>query len=352
MTRNQIEYLKYQESKRANIAQETETNRANVVREQQNLAMLGETSRHNLATEGLSMQQFLEQSRHNLETEAETKRSHLVNELELSTHNRNTEAETARANRAAEQHRIDQLNETIRANRSSESLRSRELQERERASRASEALTRQRNDETERANRVAEQLREQQFAHQQVIDTRKLDIEQYKADETHRSNLVYEGVAIADKVTRAGQLAENIRADLANEAENARHHIAMELKNYQPVVTLNNSSSSAGSISSSSSGNGQNPTLPSSPKSPQLPPSGGGSGSQPPKLVSTVVISDPYRGVAGEVTDAILGNNVQIVQQRYSDGSSKYFEEEIRNGRIISRKQISENEARRKAAKK
>ena len=66
MTNNQIQYLKYLEDKRSNIARETETNRDNTAR-------LQETNRYNTIYTG-------ETGRSNLARETETNRSNLANE--------------------------------------------------------------------------------------------------------------------------------------------------------------------------------------------------------------------------------------------------------------------------------
>lgn len=66
MTNNQIQYLKYVEDKRSNLARETETNR-------DNLGRLGETQRYNTLS-------TTETGRSNRTRETETNRSNLANE--------------------------------------------------------------------------------------------------------------------------------------------------------------------------------------------------------------------------------------------------------------------------------
>lgn len=80
MTDIQVKYWDLQENKRHNLAYETETNRHNVVGEQQNAIMLGENIRHNKATESethranlrneeLGFATLREAKRHNTATE-------------------------------------------------------------------------------------------------------------------------------------------------------------------------------------------------------------------------------------------------------------------------------------------
>lgn len=84
MTKNQIEYQKHLEQTRANIARESETNRANLAGEQLRGQELAETSRHNVVTEG-------ETERSNRTKEAEAQRSNLAKEAE--TYRKNTASE-------------------------------------------------------------------------------------------------------------------------------------------------------------------------------------------------------------------------------------------------------------------
>lgn len=91
MTKNQLDYLGLEETKRSNLARETETHR-------NNLATETEINRSNVARE-------VETNRHNVATEAETHRSNLVGEQlqgqrneEEGRHNRAVEQETERNN--------------------------------------------------------------------------------------------------------------------------------------------------------------------------------------------------------------------------------------------------------------
>lgn len=102
MTANQIAYWNYVENKRSNQARERLTGEANV-----------ETRRSNIARESETM-------RSNLAREAETLRSNQANELIARTRAR----EEARANRAKEDISSRTLGETVRSNKAKEQLTS------------------------------------------------------------------------------------------------------------------------------------------------------------------------------------------------------------------------------------
>lgn len=109
MTTNQLAYLNYLETNRANLARERENVRYNDL-------TTGETRRHNVATESITAAELDERVRHNITSEnqqdainAETQRSNVAREQENKRHNLASEskdvrtiAETERANRAAE----------------------------------------------------------------------------------------------------------------------------------------------------------------------------------------------------------------------------------------------------------
>lgn len=88
MTANQIAYWNLQETKRSNLAKESETSRHNLATEGKDLATLQETSAHNRATESIAAGQLGEQIRHNVSTET----------IDISRLN-----ETARHNKASEE---------------------------------------------------------------------------------------------------------------------------------------------------------------------------------------------------------------------------------------------------------
>lgn len=62
MTQLGLDYLRHQEQRRSNLANETEMNRANVAKESENL-------RHNTATEQQAINELAETNRHNVATE-------------------------------------------------------------------------------------------------------------------------------------------------------------------------------------------------------------------------------------------------------------------------------------------
>lgn len=95
MTHNQIEYWKLQESKRSNVAKETETNRANLASERENershraveqetrrsnLAREDETHRSNVANEGIKKEANVINNAHYLRTDSENQRHNLASE--------------------------------------------------------------------------------------------------------------------------------------------------------------------------------------------------------------------------------------------------------------------------------
>lgn len=351
MTRNQIEYLKHLETMRNNQAQLIELNRSNLERERQGQASLDETAKHNRATEEVATKQLIELGRHNLATEQEA-----------STHNRNVEAETAAHNRETERQGVLQLAETQRSNlaRESETARSNQARERlteqanretARANREREALGWGQLSETERANRAKEQLGIDQLMEQARMNDATIAYNSRRQDEVERQNLANNVIDTANQVTRAGELAERVRSDLASEAERARHNLAQEAiwatKNFATNVNLTQSpviTSTGGTASVTQ------------PKQPQLPSGGNNISLQPnsPAVInpsdSHLVnreVSDVYEGFAREISGALTGNKVQIAKERFSNGAVKYFQEEIRNGKVISRKQISSQEYQR-----
>lgn len=101
----QLTMLRDSETQRSNMAREFENNRANLAKEQENARVTNETIRSNLARE-------FENNRHNKATESisrievsETQRSNLAKELETNRANLAKEAETNRANLEQEKQR-------------------------------------------------------------------------------------------------------------------------------------------------------------------------------------------------------------------------------------------------------
>lgn len=195
MTKNQIEYAKALETRRANLSQEELTRKRDTAAREAMLVQLGETERHNRAQEGFQYASLDETRRHNVSSEAlEAKRVSLdtAKLAETSRHNRATESvasgtlsETKRSNRARE-------GETFRSNlaREYETARSNFARERE----------------TNRSNLAREQ------------ETNRANVAREK--ETKRHNIVSEA-------TDAGSLAERVR-----------HDIAMEGKDFSTKVSL------------------------------------------------------------------------------------------------------------------
>lgn len=317
MTKNQIEYLKLLETQRSNQAVEAETGRANRERERQGQISLDEQSRSNLANEKIKADTLIEQSRHNLATESETNRANLARELETSLHNRNTEhvamlnySETARANRERERLTSEAQDEQRRANLAREA-------ENERSHRADERIRTRQVTETERANKAFEDYRDRNLQATIDYNTGSLDLRGRELEESTRSHKAQEAIGIARNVTEAGYLAERVRSDLANEAENALHHRAMELKSYDTKVYNTN-------------------TLPSSSQTQSL----------PPKREPVVIATDERElkstgsGGFGNGRGGGFGTSTYIVTNRYSDGSTKQFKEVRRNGKVVSREEL------------
>lgn len=202
MTKNQIEYQKLLESKRANRAQETETNRANLMNEElirsRDTATLDLRGRELQETQRSNQAREAENFRSNLAREGENKRHNVAQEMENSKHNRAQEAIgygniSLGYSNLAEARRSNQANERIRRN---------ELFERQRSNLANEAIGRRslynesiRNRETERSNRARE-------------------------DETNRSNLAREREAnrsnLAKEKQAKAELAERKRRNTAD----------------------------------------------------------------------------------------------------------------------------------------
>lgn len=109
MTSNQINYLNVRESERHNQATETETNRSNLVRENQDKLNYLESVRTHRANEGIAQQEAdtkeqsrkdsLKMAKRNLK---ETKRSNRANEKENRRYHKASLKETKRSNRANE----------------------------------------------------------------------------------------------------------------------------------------------------------------------------------------------------------------------------------------------------------
>lgn len=272
MTKNQIEYLKYKETQRANLRQEEltaardatsrelgfgtleESKRHNQATEAHNTAVLGETQRHNYAQEAYNVAVLGEQTRHNYATEgiqrdtlAETQRANIARETETNRHNVASEqlsqqqleislgqlevsrgqlevsrgqlAETNRSNlaREAESRRTNLANEAIKQGQLEVSqgqlLLSREqLQELSRYHSASISLGYSQLAETQRANTMHNQVQLAQLA------------------ETTRAHIANENLTKArDKMN----YEEQVRSNLAREEETTRHNMTLEAQGWE-----------------------------------------------------------------------------------------------------------------------
>lgn len=224
MTKNQIEFLKYQEQQRANMAQETLTRSRDYNNFTLGSRQATEIERHNQAVEqqqrvsldqdwkkfqqsyGLSVLQLEEQARANRAREDETHRS-----------NQAKEKETTRANVAREALGIQTLIEQQRHNMVGEShdqvrlgIQRDELSERQRSNLASEAIRRNELSEAIRSHKATEGLR-----------SRELGI---RANELSSLNQ-YRGKQL---LLDSARLDEQIRSNVASEDERLRSNLAQE----------------------------------------------------------------------------------------------------------------------------
>lgn len=370
MTRNQIEFLKLQETARANQAAETEAHRANLERERQGQVSLDLTAKRDANTLMLGQQQLTESIRHSTAMETEQRRSNIANELIKQ----QSLAETERANKAHEQFQYQQLSETQRANREREQLaveqleeqkraaleleefRRHQLTETRRANKAQEALTQSRIQysydalaETQRANVAAEQQRQAQLAetiryNQQAEAQRQREIE-----ERIRANQASEKLEAARQVIQAAAQAEQLRSDLSRESETARHNAAWEA-----IMAAKDLSTSI----DLTTGNVSVPVTQST-----AVPSGGGSSNRTDigtsnansspgaSVVSREITPFDQPGIAG-IADSATGYKSQLVKENWSNGQSMFYERKVRSsdGQITSSKKISEHEYKAKLA--
>lgn len=123
MTKNQIEYAKLLETRRANQANEAIVSQRDARSHAVALQQLGETSQHNRATEAQQQLSLDELARANRAKEAETYRANVARERENTRSNVAREQETARANLANEALTGTKLTETERTNKANEAIR-------------------------------------------------------------------------------------------------------------------------------------------------------------------------------------------------------------------------------------
>lgn len=125
-----------------------------------------------------------------------------------------------------------------------------------RANQQQEALTKLRDErahsvalrgaaETERANRAKETQAVRSLDEQIRSNKAKEGTEAARVSEIERGNKATEAIRIGEAATKVAQQVENVRANLADEAERKRHNIAMEAKPLQPISTTTVTTQSA-----------------------------------------------------------------------------------------------------------
>lgn len=243
LTKNQIEYQKLVETKRANQVNEAQTRWRDYHTNAVAVGGLNETIRHNYATEGLDRSKAVEAARHNAATEEiqlfvaqEGKRHNLEGERlqgeqitlgysqlqESQRHNTAVESETYRHNLSVE-------NETLRANQAREALNRYEAQELAKYHSQQIGLGYSQLSETTRSNQARESLNTMAFNWQvhkessQLAETHRTNLanEQLIRErlyETQRSNLANEQLKGAQNVIRSTEAAETKRHNQAQEA--------------------------------------------------------------------------------------------------------------------------------------
>lgn len=128
-----------------------------------------------------------------------------------------------------ESRRANQAQEALTSTRDRRTyeVASRSAAEAERANRAREAQLLLSLDETVRANKARE------------------GTEAKRVSEIERGNKATEAIRIGEAAVDALRQAEQVRSNLAQEAETALHHRAMEAKPMQPITTVTNTSQPA-----------------------------------------------------------------------------------------------------------
>lgn len=184
MTSNLINYWRFNEDRRHNVASE-----------EHNAKVLAETTRHNLATEAFNKASLQESSRHNLAVETETHRSNVARETETHRANVAYESEVYRHNLAVE-------TETARSNRANEALKAEsnqigwanvslgkaQLAEATRHNKAQEGITRAYNDAMVEQRRI-------ESNRSLALSEKQQALEREKFEESKRHNLATEGLA-------------------------------------------------------------------------------------------------------------------------------------------------------------
>lgn len=252
MTKNQIEYGKLLETRRANVRQEELTASRDM-----------EVKRHNYATEGLQKQSLDETVRSNLAKEYEANRANLAREKETNRSNLAQEAltsardaETRRSNLVNESLKSATLQEQIRSNQASEALRSREIDikgatlgETIRANKAREA-------ETYRSN-VAREIETTRSNVAREDETNRANVA--REEETARHNKFQEGLDVARNATYAADVAGRLIYYNKDHSSNV-------------IVTPYQNNQSVPNTGDKGLGNsGTNPVNPKTPSNPNVP---------------------------------------------------------------------------------
>lgn len=224
MTKNQIEYWKYVEQRRANLAGEAEAARSNIARESEtnraNLEKERETRRSNQANELLANLSYQESKRSNMAREAETSRSNQAKEEEAKRSNLANEE----LKRQANQINLLSTNEAIRANQERERLERDKLSESLRANKANEYLKAQQNAETKRSNIAHEELQGR------------------SVDEQHRSNVARETeLSKVDLWNQANRQVELEQSQFRNELALANAKVDAYVSGYNANTARINS---------------------------------------------------------------------------------------------------------------
>nr|AVX53334.1 putative ORF1 [Marmot picobirnavirus] len=210
MTRNQIEYWRLVEAKRSNMANERYNQQ--FLQHQKdvlalNYATLNETIRSNKAREKEATRHSLQQYR---ETVRQFNASITLQQQQLS--------ETLRRNRAVEKQQAAALAETHRSNVAVEQLKA-ELNQLQRDSVA----------EVARANRAQEAARQKQLDTEVFRAVTDRSVREKQIAEQMRSNLAAEANRASILSLNYAQLAEQRRHSTAIEGETARSNRAREL---------------------------------------------------------------------------------------------------------------------------
>lgn len=218
MTRNQIEYWRLSETRRANRA--IEQHNRNVLA--YNYAVLEETKRSNLAREA-------ETSRSNRARETQNR---LDSDRNLMFQLRQMN-ENERANRAKEKISSNQLDETIRSNKANELIRANQA-----SAQLMNAMTQSRSQaETERSNRERESLGIGQLAETKRSNIANEGIKMFSQREVARSNQANEAIKRRQNQIATGQFYELQRHNVVTEEETRRSNIMSEL-NKQTEISM------------------------------------------------------------------------------------------------------------------